>query len=189
MHLDDIQEKLAVRPDLTRTLGQIREQMATCIQCGTCSGSCPNARFMDMTPRRMWRAVVTDRMDKVFSSQTFMLCASCYVCTLRCPRGLPLTDAMAQLKQVAFALDLDRFRRSTRFYRAFMDNIRRYGRVRETELMARYFLAVKDPRVPLSYTGMGLRLMTKHKLHPHFPGRGPGRLGPLFDRAAQQQER
>ncbi len=163
--------------------------MATCVQCGTCSSSCPNARFMDITPRRMWRAVQMDRVDQVFYSQTFMLCASCYVCTLRCPRGLPLTGAMAQLKQVAFALDLARFRRSIRFYQAFMDNIRQYGRVRETELMARYFLAVKDPRVPLSYTGMGIRLMAKHKLHPHFPGWGPGRLAPLFERAAQQQER
>lgn len=188
MPLPDIEEKLTARPDLARTLARVREQMATCIQCGTCSGSCPNARFMDMTPRRMWRAVRMDRVDRVFASQTFMLCASCYVCTLRCPRGLPLTDAMARLKQVAFGLDLERFRRSTRFYRAFMDNIRQYGRVRETELMARYFLSVKDPRVPLSYTGMGLRLMAKHKLHPHFPGRGPGRLAPLFDRAAQQQE-
>ncbi|EMS81199.1 4Fe-4S dicluster domain-containing protein [Desulfotignum phosphitoxidans] len=188
MHLTDIREKLAARPDLTRHLAQVKEQMATCIQCGTCSGSCPNAGFMDMTPRRMWRAVLTDRVDMVFSSQTFMLCASCYVCTLRCPRGLPLTDAMAELKQVAFALDLDRFRRSTRFYRAFMDNIRQYGRVRETEMMARYFLAVKDPRVPMSYTGMGIKLMAKHKLHPHFPTLGPGRLGPLFERATQQQE-
>lgn len=188
MHLTDIRDKLAARPDLTRHLAEVKEQVATCIQCGTCSGSCPSAGFMDMTPRRMWRAVLMDRVDMVFSSQTFMLCASCYVCTLRCPRGLPLTGAMAALKQVAFGLDLDRFRRSTRFYRAFMDNIRQYGRVRETELMARYFLAVRDPRVPMSYTGMGIRLMAKHKLHPHLPGRGSGRLAPLFDRAAQQQE-
>ncbi len=183
MHLTDIQEKLAARPDLTRQLAQVKEQVATCIQCGTCSGSCPNAGFMDMTPRRMWRAVLTDRVDMVFSSQTFMLCASCYVCTLRCPRGLPLTRAMAELKQVAFGLDLDRFKRSTRFYKAFMDNIRQYGRVRETEMMARYFLAVKDPRVPLAYTGMGIRLLAKGKLHPHLPSGGPGRLTSLFERA------
>lgn len=41
MPLTNIRKKLAVRPDLTRTLSQIREQMATCVQCGTCSSSCP----------------------------------------------------------------------------------------------------------------------------------------------------
>ena len=189
MLVSDVREKLAVRPDLACRLEQVKNRVARCIQCGTCSASCPNADVMDMTPRRMWRALLADRVEMVFYSRTFMLCASCYMCTLRCPRGLALTHAMAGLKQVAFGLDLDRFRRSTLFYRAFMDNIRQYGRVRETELMARYFLSVKDPRVPLSYTGMGLRLMARHKLHPHFPGRGPGRLASLFDRAAQQQER
>jgi heterodisulfide reductase subunit C len=188
MHLTDIHEKLAASPDLTGRLEKVKDQMATCIQCGTCSGSCPNAGFMDMTPRRMWRAVLMDRVEAVFSSQTFMLCASCYVCTLRCPRGLPLTQAMAELKQVAFGLDLERFRRSTLFYKAFIDNIRQYGRIRETELMTRYFLAMKDPRVPMAYAGMGIRLMAKHKLHAHLPSRGPGRLASLFEEAKRQEQ-
>ncbi len=188
MVLSDVQEKLAVRPDLVRRLAQVKEQVATCIQCGTCSASCPNADFMDMTPRRMWRAVLTDRVETVFFSQTFMLCASCFLCTLRCPRGLALTHAMAGLKQVAFGLDLDRFRRATLFYRAFMDNIRQYGRVREMEMMTRYFLALKNPLAPLGYASMGIRLAARHKLHPHLPAHGPGRLAPLFDRAGQQEE-
>ena len=29
------------------------ELLATCIQCGTCSGTCPVADFMDYTPRRL----------------------------------------------------------------------------------------------------------------------------------------
>jgi len=28
-----------------------------CIQCGTCSSSCPTAYAMDYTPRRLWQLV------------------------------------------------------------------------------------------------------------------------------------
>ena len=34
---------------------EIRELMAACMQCGTCSASCPNASAMDLSPRRLWR--------------------------------------------------------------------------------------------------------------------------------------
>jgi heterodisulfide reductase subunit C2 len=187
MRLLDLREKLEARPDLARRLEQVKDRVAPCIQCGTCSASCPNADVMDMTPRRMWRALLADRVETVFCSKTFMLCASCYLCTLRCPRGLALTHAMSGLKQVAFGLDLDRFRRSILFYRAFMDNIRQYGRIREMEMMTRYFLALKHPLAPFGYTAMGIRLMARHKLHPHLPDRGPGRLAPLFDRAGRQE--
>jgi heterodisulfide reductase subunit C2 len=187
MLLLDLREKLEARPDLARRLEQVKDRVAPCIQCGTCSASCPNADVMDMTPRRMWRALLADRVETVFCSKTFMLCASCYLCTLRCPRGLALTHAMSGLKQVAFGLDLDRFRRSILFYRAFMDNIRQYGRIREMEMMTRYFLALKHPLAPFGYTAMGIRLMARHKLHPHLPDRGPGRLAPLFDRAGRQE--
>ncbi|MCF8093308.1 MAG: 4Fe-4S dicluster domain-containing protein [Desulfotignum sp.] len=187
MALSDVREKPAARPEAARRLEQVKDKVAACIQCGTCSASCPNAEFMDMTPRRMWRALLAGRVETVFLSQTFILCASCYMCTLRCPRGLPLTWAMAGLKQAAFSLYPDRFRRSALFYRAFMDNIRQYGRVREMEMMTRYFLALKHPLVPLGYTSMGIRLMAKHKLHLRLPSAGPGRLAPLFDRAGRQE--
>ena len=76
-------------------LARLRGMLQACIQCGTCTGSCPNAFAMDPTPRRMWRMLLMGREDDIFDSKTFYLCSACYSCTLRCPRGLELTAAMS----------------------------------------------------------------------------------------------
>ena len=82
-------------------LSEIRNMVQACMQCGTCSASCPNLFAMDITPRQMWRMIALDLPERIFGSRTYWLCAGCYTCTLRCPRGLPLTAAMQALKRIA----------------------------------------------------------------------------------------
>jgi heterodisulfide reductase subunit C2 len=158
----------------------IRKMVQTCIQCGTCSGSCPNEFAMDVTPRKMWRMVMTGKKEALFQSKTFSLCSACYCCTLRCPRGLPLTDAMAALKQIASSEKLKKYRQSTLFYKNFTESVRRHGRVREMEFMTLYFIEMKNPFLPLKFTSLGLRLMQKRKIGLQFPSRGKGRLENIF---------
>jgi heterodisulfide reductase subunit C len=53
--------------------------------------------------------------------------------------------------------------------------------VREMELMARYFLIMKSPILPLSFTPLGMRLMMKGKVSPEMPKFfGPGKLDGIF---------
>ncbi|MFH1983546.1 MAG: 4Fe-4S dicluster domain-containing protein [Pseudomonadota bacterium] len=162
-------------------LAPVREMVQACIQCGTCSGSCPNAFAMDITPRRMWRMVLTGQMADLFSSKTFMLCSVCYACTLRCPRGLPLTDAMSALKRIAAREN--RHRSSTQFYLNFMESVRRHGRVREMEFMTLYFFAMKNPLLPLQFASLGMRLMAKGKVSLQLPSKGKGKLDTIFRNA------
>lgn len=166
-------------------LTRIQKMLYPCIQCGTCSASCPNVFAMDSTPRRLWRMVLLGRVDAVFSSKTFILCSSCYTCTLRCPRGLPLTEVMAALKQMASAYVPSTYRASTHFYRDFLDSVRRHGRVREMELMTWYFFHMKDPRLPMQYAALGMTFLTKGLVSVQLPSRGSGKLKPLFDRVKQ----
>ncbi len=173
----------------TMGLNSVKKLVAACIQCGTCTGSCPNAAAMDLTPRQLWRNVLMAQTDAVFSSQTFTLCATCYNCTLRCPRGLPLTEAMTALKQIAAKEDLKAYRKSARFYRSFMDSVRRHGRVHEMEFMALYFLSMKNPLLPLSYTPLGVRLMGKGKVPFQVPSREPNPLTAIFDKVEQMEGR
>ena len=81
--------------DIIKALNKVKQMVAPCIQCGTCSASCPNVAFMDFTPRQMWRMVLSDQLEDLFASKSFTMCSACYWCTLRCPRGLELTKAMA----------------------------------------------------------------------------------------------
>jgi quinone-modifying oxidoreductase, subunit QmoC len=77
------------------------EQLESCIQCGTCSGVCPLSIYMDYTPRQVMELVRSDFKNEVLHSHTIWLCASCYACTVECPRQIRITDIMYELKQRA----------------------------------------------------------------------------------------
>jgi heterodisulfide reductase subunit C len=77
------------------------EQLETCIQCGTCSGVCPLSIFMDYTPRQVMELTRSDFKQEVLRSTTIWLCASCYACTVECPKQIRITDIMYELKQRA----------------------------------------------------------------------------------------
>lgn len=165
-------------------MSDIRDKVRACMQCGTCSGSCPNAFAMDYTPRQLWRLVQLGEKDEIFNSKTFFLCSACYYCTLRCPRGLPLTETIGALKRMAAAEGIDAYKKSTRFYQCFMDTVQRYGRVREMEFMNRYFFSMKNPFLPFGFASLGLKLMMKGKVSPEMPKLfGEGRFDTMFGKA------
>jgi heterodisulfide reductase subunit C len=159
----------------------IREHIRACMQCGTCTGSCGSSAAMDYTPRQLWRMVQLGLLDEIFASRTFSLCSSCYYCTLRCPRGLHLTEAMHALKRLAAARGFTAKEKGTRFYLSFLKTARRYGRIREMELMTRYFLVMKDPLLPFGFAPLGVKLLRKGKISPQMPRlSGPDKLDAIF---------
>ena len=170
-------------------LGTVKDMVQSCIQCGTCTGSCPNSFAMDISPRKLWRMVLLGQKEEIFKSRTFTLCSSCYYCTLRCPRGLPLTEAMSALKQIASRENLKLHKKSIRFYKSFMDSVRRHGRVHEMEFMSLYFLSMKDPFLPLKFTPLGVKLMSKGKVSIEIPSRNPNPLEAIFRKVEELEER
>lgn len=171
-------------PHGTVSLDAVREKVSACIQCGTCTGSCPNAPDMDLTPRHMWRLVILGHLERVMASRTFILCSDCYACTLRCPRGLPLTEAMETLKGIAFARREKRHRAPRLFYEQFLQSVRRHGRIHEMEFMTRYFTALKNPLTSLGFAPLGIKLMGKGKLAAGAGRSGDLSLDALFDKVA-----
>jgi heterodisulfide reductase subunit C len=77
------------------------ERLRHCIQCGTCSGTCPLSTYMDYTPRRLMQMTREGFKDEVLGSFTIWLCASCYACTCDCPKEIKVTDIMYALKRRA----------------------------------------------------------------------------------------
>jgi heterodisulfide reductase subunit C len=75
------------------------EVITRCDQCGTCSGSCPMVYEMDITPSQMIRMVQLGQSE-VMDSKAMWLCASCFACTVRCPRGLDLSKVAEALRQI-----------------------------------------------------------------------------------------
>lgn len=170
-------------------LAPVQEMVRSCIQCGTCSASCPNEFAMDYTPRQLWRMVLLGLKDEIFQSKTFVLCSSCYFCTLRCPRGLPLTEAMEALKQIAARENLKQYKHSVQFYKSFLQSVRRHGRVNEMEIMTLYFAALKNPLTPLRFAPLGMKLMFKGKVSKLPPVMRDRPLESIFRNVEELEER
>jgi len=84
----------------------ILEAIAPCYQCGTCSATCPTAYAMDYSPRALWRLVELGARDEVLNSNTFWMCTACYSCTVRCPRDIPISESMRQLRELYIQQDV-----------------------------------------------------------------------------------
>jgi len=137
------------------------EEVLKCIQCGTCVASCPNSAEMQYPPRRLIAMVRSGMRQEVLSSNAMSYCASCYLCTARCPRGVQVTDLMYVLKQLAFRYG---FRHeptgSPARYGRFVGQINSKGRVHELGLMIGYYLGT-NPLSMLKMGFLGLKLMAR----------------------------
>jgi len=154
----------AVSAQREQALQDLQGMLQACMQCGACSASCPHSAHMDYTPRQMWRLVLWGEFAEIWRSHAFWLCSNCYTCTLRCPRGLALTEAVNALKRLAPRQTLHE-RREAAFYQVFMASVRKYGRVQEMDMMLRYFGAMKDLRLPIKFAPLGSRLFWRGKIH------------------------
>ena len=74
------------------------EKINTCIQCGSCTGSCVAAEGMSLSPRKLWRSVQMGMETDIMESMGFWNCTTCALCDKRCPRGIPLSQIMLSLR-------------------------------------------------------------------------------------------
>jgi Fe-S oxidoreductase len=73
------------------------KRILTCIQCGTCAGTCPYGEHMDYPPRRIINLLRWGEIEEVFRSDSMLRCVSCYACMAKCPRGIRLSDVLLPL--------------------------------------------------------------------------------------------
>jgi quinone-modifying oxidoreductase subunit QmoC len=159
--------KRTIKYDADRVQGFGREimgvtgcdQLPSCIQCGTCSGACPLSIYMDFSPRQVMALVRADFKREVLSSNTIWLCASCYACTVECPRQIRITDIIYALKQRAIKEGVyPRKMPIPILAREFTRMVVSKGRVTETLLVMRLFLKA-NWRAVLSSWRLGLGLI------------------------------
>ena len=134
-------------------------QLKDCIQCGTCSGVCPLSIYMDYTPRQIMALARADFKNEVLRSHTIWLCASCYACTVECPREIRITDIMYELKQRAIHEGIypKRFPIPV-LAREFSEMVKKNGRITEMLLVMKLFLKT-NPLAAMGNWRMGIDLM------------------------------
>jgi len=166
-----MKEKLDIQREGKLTLDFVDEvkaipggqQIADCIQCGTCSGSCPTSYLMKHTPRRLIAMTRAGMREEVLESPDIWLCTSCYYCYVRCPRGIKVTDLMYAFKRLSARDKYGIQKRGYKLGKTFMAVVNKYGRNNELELLARFF-AFANPFGGIKNSFIGLSLFLKGRL-------------------------
>jgi len=110
-----------------------------CFQCGTCTAGCPTVYAMDYTPRQIMRMVNLGMKEQVLKSGTIWLCASCFTCQTRCPRGVEITSVMGALKSIAIKEGIEvADKKGPVFHNSFIEVAMDHGRLSEPILLLKF---------------------------------------------------
>jgi heterodisulfide reductase subunit C len=146
-----------LKNEVLRLAGQ---EVLTCIQCGTCSASCPTARLMDPSIRKLIKLCLEGKKEEALHNDTLWLCTSCLLCTVRCPRGIRPKAVVSALK---FLAEREGIPGGDQAYeQLFLKQIRDYGRISELPLTGEFLLVF--PQGMVQSMQMGLELAPKGKI-------------------------
>jgi heterodisulfide reductase subunit C len=148
-----------------RVLALAGDEVKTCIQCGTCSASCPTASLMDVPIRKLVKLVLEGEKKAALSSRSIWLCTSCLLCTVRCPRKIRPMAVVAALKSI-YEEEGGLKCKDSVFEGIFGRQIRDYGRISEFLLSAEYM--IRSPSSALQIMAFGAELVPKGKIELSF---------------------
>jgi len=145
------------KQEVLRLAGQ---EVLTCIQCGTCSASCPTARLMKPSIRRLIKFCLEGKKEEALHNETLWLCTSCLLCTVRCPRGIRPKAVVSALKDIAERAGLQG--KDAAYEKFFLEQIKDYGRIAELALTGEFLLVF--PQGVVQSMQMGLELLPRGKI-------------------------
>jgi heterodisulfide reductase subunit C len=120
---------------------------------------------MDHSPRKIIALVRADMREDVLSSNSMGFCASCYLCTVRCPRGVQVTDLMHVLEGLSVRHGVRNGHTTTpAMHRAFVESLQSDGRIHEFGFMRRFYFRT-NPLAALKMLPLGLKLLSRGRLH------------------------
>jgi heterodisulfide reductase subunit C len=83
------------------------QKLLSCYQCGKCSAGCPMVEAMDILPNQIIRLLQLGQVDDVKDSKTIWICASCFTCEARCPKGVDLSKIMEAVRVLLLRKGVD----------------------------------------------------------------------------------
>lgn len=83
------------------------QNLLSCYQCGKCSAGCPAVGAMDILPNQVIRLVQLGLEEEIVKSKSPWICASCFTCYARCPKGIDIAKVMEAIRQVILRAKVD----------------------------------------------------------------------------------
>jgi heterodisulfide reductase subunit C2 len=126
---------------------------------------------MDMAPNHVLRLLQVEDVDGALKSQAIWNCVSCQTCSSRCPQRVDCAGVMDSLREVSLQRGrvAPAARQIVAFQQAFLEDVRRNGRLYELDLIARFKLSTmrQTGRLGVLFQDAGLapQLQKRKKLH------------------------
>lgn len=175
-------DSLAIDPSfLDQVARESGEKILACYQCQKCSAGCPVAYAMDILPNQVIRMVQFGLREKVLSSHTIWICASCYTCSVRCPNDIDIAKIMDVLRHIALDSGTKPAERDIPiFHSVFLNSVKSKGRIHELGLIWQYKAKTRDF---MRDVALGWKMFRKGKIKL-FPSkfRGGGEIRDIFSR-------
>lgn len=96
--------------ELFAKISEISQQnLFSCYQCGKCSAGCPSADRMDHIPSQFIKLIQLGLDERVRGSNTPWICLTCFVCTVRCPKGIDIAGIMEAARVLQSRDNVDHF--------------------------------------------------------------------------------
>ncbi|MDH4258026.1 MAG: 4Fe-4S dicluster domain-containing protein [Candidatus Aminicenantes bacterium] len=76
------------------------QNLLACYQCGKCSAGCPAVSQMDILPNQIIRFAQLGFKDELLKSKSIWICASCFTCNARCPKGINIAEVIEAIRQI-----------------------------------------------------------------------------------------
>jgi len=83
------------------------QNLSLCYQCGLCAGGCPAGFALDILPHQVLHLAQLGMWERIISSKTAWLCASCFTCTVRCPRGVDIAKLMEAVRCITLRQNIN----------------------------------------------------------------------------------
>ena len=106
--------KKKIKDDFVAKVAEISGQnLLACYQCGKCSAGCPAVSEMDILPNQIIRYAQLGLKDELLKSKAIWICASCFTCNARCPKGINVAEVIEALRQILLRKREDYVRANT----------------------------------------------------------------------------
>lgn len=100
-----------INSNWVKKISQISGQnLMACYQCGKCSSGCPSAERMDNIPSQFIKLIQLGMEKKATKSNTPWVCLTCFICTVRCPKGIDIAKIMEAARLLQARKNIDHFK-------------------------------------------------------------------------------